>query len=467
MTIEELSRGIEEGKWTCRDLVRKCLTAIAANDSAGRKLNSVAEINADVFFEADRIDAEIKEKGRRSPLHGVPVLLKDNIDIRNMHTTAGSLALSDLIAEEDAMVTKRLRDAGALILGKSNLSEFAYFMSRQDMPSGYSSRGGQVVHAYVPGVDPSGSSSGSAVAVSARFVPYAIGTETDGSLMSPAIANAIVSIKPTVGLVSRSGILPISNIQDTAGPMGTSVADCAYVLQAIAGKDEKDAATGRQIIRDYPAALNRDGKGLKVAVFFNNGSEREYEALRKASAILKEAGAEVVEAELEDAYLDESEALMHEFKQGLNLYLSNHSSACRSLADIIAYNRAHAGTCLVHGQDLLESSDAKSGRLLEKEYIERRLELQKVSEERLLGTLAEYGTDCLLSCGSRPCSNISPISGNPCLSLPACEGDAENWQACSYYLMAGPFREDVLLHTAYILEQHLQLHCCPEWAEEF
>ena len=186
MTIEELSRGIEEGKWTCRDLVQRCLKAIAANDSAGRKLNSVAEINADVFFEADRIDAEIREKGRRSPLHGVPVLLKDNIDIRNMHTTAGSLALSDLIAEE-----------------------------------------------------------------------------------------------------------------------------------------------------------------------------------------------------------------------------------------------------------------------------------------RLLGTLAKYGADCLLSCGSRPCSNFAPISGNPCLSLPACEGDAENWQACSYYLMAGPFREDVLLHTAYILEQRLLLRCCPEWAEEF
>ena len=283
MTIEELSRGIEEGKWTCRDLVRKCLAAIAANDSAGRKLNSVAEISADVFFEADRIDAEIKEKGRRSPLHGVPVLLKDNIDIRNMHTTAGSLALSDLIAEEDAMVTKRLREAGALILGKSNLSEFAYFMSRQDMPSGYSSRGGQVVHAYVPGVDPSGSSSGSAVAVSARFVPYAIGTETDGSLMSPSIANAIVSIKPTVGLVSRSGILPISSIQDTAGPMGTSVTDCALVLQAIAGPDEKDAATGRQIVRDYPASLNTNGRGLKVAVFFNNGNEREYEALHRGS----------------------------------------------------------------------------------------------------------------------------------------------------------------------------------------
>ena len=467
MTIEELSRGIEEGKWTCRDLVCRCLAAIAANDSAGRKLNSVAEINPDVFFEADRIDAEIREKGRRSPLHGVPVLLKDNIDVRNMHTTAGSLALADLIAEEDAPLSERLRQAGALILGKSNLSEFAYFMSRQDMPSGYSSRGGQVVHAYVPGVDPSGSSSGSAVAVSARFVPYAIGTETDGSLMSPSIANAIVSIKPTVGLVSRSGILPISSIQDTAGPMGTSVTDCALVLQAIAGPDEKDAATGRQIVRDYPASLNTNGRGLKVAVFFNNGNEREYEALKKARAILEAAGAEVVEAELEDPYLDESEALMHEFKQSLNLYLSSHSSACRSLSDIIAYNNAHPDTCLVHGQDLLESSDAKSGRLIEKEYIEKRLELQKVSEERLLGTLEKYGADCLLGCGSRPCSNFSPISGNPCLSLPACEGDTENWQACSYYLMAGPFREDILLHTAYILEQNLQLHCCPDWAEEF
>lgn len=467
MTIEELSRGIEEGRWSCRDLTLKCLQAIAAQDSGGRKLNSTAEINPDVLFEAAAIDEEIRLHGRRSCLHGVPVLLKDNIDIRGMHTTAGSFALNDLIASEDAEITKRLREAGALILGKTNLSEFAYFMSRQDMPSGYSSRSGQVVHPYVAGVDPSGSSSGSAVAVAARFVPYAIGTETDGSLMSPSIANAIVSIKPTVGLVSRSGILPISHIQDTAGPMCTSTADAAAVLQVIAGKDPKDAATEVQKKADYLSCLKKDGRGLRIGIFGNDGSEKDKKALLAARRILEEAGAEVVDVVLEKPYLEETEALMHEFKYGLNRYLSEHSCRCRDLADIIAFNRAHSERCLVHGQDLLESSEAKSGQLIESDYITLRLALQKEAEELLEGTLADCHIDCLLSCGSRPKSNLAPISGRPCMSIPAAEPDEKNWQACSYYLMAGAYREDVLLHTAFILEQNLQLKCCPSWTEEF
>ena len=467
MTIEELSRGIEEGKWTCRDLALKCLKAVAENDSGGRKLNSVAEINANVLFEADAIDADIRKNGRRSVLHGVPVLLKDNIDIRGMHTTAGSYALEDLIAKEDAMVTKRLKEAGALILGKTNLSEFAYFMSRQDMPSGYSSRSGQVVHPYVPGVDPSGSSSGSAVAVAARFVPYAIGTETDGSLMSPSIANAIISLKPTVGLVSRSGILPISHVQDTAGPMCTSVADTAAVLQAIAGMDEEDPATLTQTVRDYSAALNMNLAGMRIGICSGGCTDREKEALEKARTILREAGAEVLDIVMEEPYLSETDALMHEFKYGLNLYLGRHESSCRSLAGIIAFNKEHPERCLVHGQDLLESSEEKSGRLTEKEYIEKRMELGKAAEKGLTEVLRENRLDCLLGCGSRPISNFAPVSGSPCMCLPAWLSGTEDWQAGSYYLMAGRYCEDVLLHVAYVLEQTLKLKCCPEWTDEF
>ena len=467
MTIKELSRGIEEGRWTCKELTLKCLQAISQNDSAGRKLNSVAEIDPDALFEAERIDKEIRENGRRSPLHGVPVLLKDNIDIEGMHTTAGSYALADLIAEEDASITKQLRKAGALILGKTNLSEFAYFMSRQDMPSGYSSLHGQVVHPYVPGVDPSGSSSGSAVAVAARFVPYAIGTETDGSLMSPSIANAIVSLKPTVGLVSRSGILPISNIQDTAGPMCTSVEDIADVLQAIAGADEKDKACACQQIKYYRSALDQNGEGLKVGIYCNEPDEYKEEALQKAKDILTRAGAEVVDIKLDKPYLEETEALKHEFKQGLNLYLSSHNSRCRTLADIIAFNKENAERCLVHGQDLLEESDEKSGWLTESEYIDKRMELKKEADGLFEGIVKEYGVNCLLSCGSRPASNISPISGRPCMALPAGMSDTEEWKAYSYYLMADRWEEDILIHTAYILEQELDLHCIPAWAKEF
>ena len=258
MDLKEISSCLREGRFTSTDLVLASLKAISENDRDGKGLNCVAELSPDALFEAEYADSEIAAGRWKGPLHGVPVLLKDNIDVKGMHTTAGSLALADLIAEKDAFIVTKLREAGAVILGKANLSEFAYWMSRNGMPSGFSSRAGQVVHAYVPGTDPSGSSSGSAVAVSARYCAFTIGTETDGSLMSPSAANAIVSIKPTVGLVSRSGILPLSPVQDTAGPMCTSVADAAAVLTAIAGTDPDDKATLTCRPADYSSFLTGD-----------------------------------------------------------------------------------------------------------------------------------------------------------------------------------------------------------------
>ncbi len=467
MKIRELSQGIREGRWTCVQLAEEALARIAGNDQSGRKLNSVACIDPNALFYARRIDEEIRNGIDRGPLHGVPVLLKDNIDIKGLPTTAGSFALQDLIAAEDAFLTGKLREAGALILGKTNLSEFAYFMSRQDMPSGYSSLNGQVVHAYVPGRDPSGSSSGSAVAVSARFIPYAIGTETDGSLMSPAIANAIVSLKPTVGLVSRSGILPISHIQDTAGPMGTSVEDIALVLAAIAGEDPADPATLTCRKQDYISALDPSGKGLRIGLFYNDAEERDKEAIAKAEAILKKAGAEVIPVTPGTVRVQETDALMHEFKYGLNLYLSRHQSACRSLSDIIRFNLEHPERCLRYGQDLLEKSDELSGSLKESGYIRLRRELKEVTESNLTGILAENGLDCLLTAVNRTRLNLAPVSGCPCLALPAAQQDEKEFTPLSYYLMAAPYREDVLIHTAYILEKELGIVNIPAWAEEF
>ncbi|MCR5795915.1 MAG: hypothetical protein K6G61_11285 [Solobacterium sp.] len=466
MKIRELSAQIEAGNLSCVQLAQVCLKRIEENDRAGRKLNSVALIDPDVLKEAEKIDEEIRRNGRRSPLHGVPVLLKDNIDIKGMPTTAGSLALQDLIAEKDAFITEKLRKAGALILGKTNLSEFAYFMSRNEMPSGYSSLGGQVVHAYVPGRDPSGSSSGSAVAVAARFVPYTIGTETDGSLMSPSIANAIVSLKPTVGLVSRSGILPLSCFQDTAGPMGTSVEDIAEVLQVIAGKDEDDPASATCRIDDYTKALKTDGTGLKVGIYRCKTREEDDVALQKAKEILQAAGAEVKEVGIEKVMLDETECLKNEFRYSLNRYLDEHGSACRSLSDIIAYNRAHPEKCLVHGQDLLEASDACSGDLTEPGYVSARNGLTEEAHRLLDGTLEKYGVHCLLSAGARPQSNLAPVSQNPCMTIPAVSQNGENFEPVSYYLMAGAFQESVLIHTAYILEDALQVHCRPSWVDD-
>jgi len=452
MTVKELSEGIREGKWTSADLVRKYLKCIAENDE---KYNSIAEINANALFEARAMDEELKQSGMRSPLHGIPVLLKDNIDVKGMHTTAGSYALSDLMAEEDAFITKKLKDAGAVILGKTNLSEFAYFMSRQDMPSGYSSLNGQVIHPFTPGLDPSGSSTGSAVSVAAGLIPFSIGTETDGSLMSPSIANGIVSIKPTIGLVSRNGILPISHIQDTAGPMAACVEDIALVLQEIAGKDENDPATNTCDIKDYAQQLHTNCFGMKIGVFLKEETEEKRNAIQQAMDILKECDAEVIEIEMPETLLDETEALKHEFKYGLNLYLSNHRSQCKTLSDIIQFNRDHAERCLKYEQDLLEDSDCLSGTLKEKEYILKRLELEERSHALLDGIMDKYGLHCILSVGNRPQSNLSPISGNPCMCLPVGKPDTDHFNPFSYYLMAKAYDEDVLIHIAYTLQAKL------------
>ncbi|WP_051032503.1 amidase family protein [Holdemania massiliensis] len=244
-SIQELADGMRLGRWTSRSLIEEALRRVAQRDQSGPCLNSIAEINPEALWIADGLDRELKEKGPRSLLHGLPVVVKDNICTAGMmHTTAGSAALADFYAPQDAEVVQRLKAAGAVILGKACLSEFAYWVARsRKMPSGFSSRSGQVVNPYDPELDPSGSSSGSAVAVAAELVPFSIGTETNGSLVSPARNNAVATIKPTVGLISRSGIIPISVMQDTAGPMGKSIADCAVVLDALWGRDPQDPAT--------------------------------------------------------------------------------------------------------------------------------------------------------------------------------------------------------------------------------
>ena len=467
MTLKEISSGLREGRFTSTDLVLASMKAIAENDRKGHGLNCIAELSPDALFDARRCDSEISSGNWKGPLHGVPVLLKDNIDVRGMHTTAGSLALTDLIADNDSFIVKKLRDAGAVILGKANLSEFAYWMSRDGMPSGYSSRGGQVVHAYVPGTDPSGSSSGSAVAVSAGYCAFTIGTETDGSLMSPAAANAIVSIKPTVGLVSRSGILPLSPVQDTAGPMCTSVEDAAAVLSVIAGADPDDSATLTCRISDYSACLSGDLSGMRVGILVTERSASFSGELETARRILRESGAETVDITPERLMLNESAALTYEFRQAVDLYLSQHNSRMKNLDDIVAFNKAHPVSCLRHGQDLLEASAATSGTLAEPEYIEARSSLFRESREILNSLLSDNGVDCLLGAGPGPVSNLSPISGCPCMGIPAKEPDEKDFRPDSYYMMAGEYREDILFRTAYALEKGLSLTCRPSWVSKY
>lgn len=469
-SLRELHQGLLEGKWTSVDLVEQCFAAIAENDQDGRNLNSICELNPDALFIARALDKELKEKGPRGLLHGIPLVVKDNISTKDdMHTTAGSLALNDLIAPYDAEVIRQLRTAGAVILGKACLSEFAYFMSRNKMPSGYSSRAGQVVHPYHPGFDPSGSSSGSAVAVAARLVPVAVGTETNGSLVSPSRNNAIVTIKPTVGLVSRHGIIPISHHQDTAGPMAKSVEDCAILLEAMQGKDEKDAVTWDSPEKtSYTESLIDHLNGMRIGVLSFDDypfNERVLQLKAKLIQTIESLGAEAVEVSLPTSRVVMPNVLNHEFKNGINRYLATVQgrTAMRSLEDIIQFNKEHATLCLRFGQDLLTQSDAFSGQLKESDYIRQRMQATKNTRAAIDGLLKQNNLDCL---ASLLVTGYAPVAGYPCLAIPVDRINEEQPDPVSCVFIGTAYSESVLIHAAYAIEKKLDLQCCPSWIKK-
>ena len=378
MTIGQIQDEMSAGRLTSHQLVEYFLTRIQAIDRNGPALNSVIEINPDALAIADRLDQERRAGGVRSRMHGIPVLLKDNVDTADgMLTTAGSLALMDSKPAKDASIVARLREAGAVILGKTNLSEWANFRSSRSS-SGWSARGGQTRNAYALDRNPCGSSSGSAVAIAAGLAVVAVGTETDGSIVCPAAVNGVVGMKPTVGLVSRTGIIPISVSQDTAGPMGRTVTDVAILLAALAGPDPTDPATsafGTRPVPDYLAALKADGlKGARIGVArdlagFHEGVDVVFD---QAIAKLTEAGAIIVDpANLEaGTKLDEDElsVLLYEFKDGLNHYLSTRLSGPRTLAKLIEFNeREREREMPYFGQELFADAE-KKGPLTETEY---------------------------------------------------------------------------------------------------
>lgn len=380
VTIDELQKKMESGTYTSRSIVEMYLKQIEALDNNGPKLNSVIELNPDVLAIADDLDRERKEGKIRSAMHGIPVLIKDNIDTGdNMMTTAGALAMEGHKASKDAFIIKQLRNAGAVVLGKTNLSEWANFRSTRST-SGWSSRGGQTKNPYVLDRNPCGSSSGSGAAVSANLCAVAIGTETNGSIACPSSINGIVGIKPTVGLLSRSGIIPISITQDTAGPMARSVRDAAILLSALTGVDENDTITLEsegKIQRDYTKFLDLNGlKGKRIGVEKSmlKGHEAVDSLLNEALAVMKSKGATVVEVELMSKLndIDSSEflVLQYEFKDGLNRYLSNANARVKSLNEVIAFNKENKATAMPYfKQEILESSEAKGG-LENKEYLD-------------------------------------------------------------------------------------------------
>ncbi len=380
IAIDALQQKMQSKAYTSRQITDLYLKRIDAIDKNGPKLNAVIELNPDALDIADAMDKERAAGKIRGPLHGIPVLIKDNITTGDkMHTTAGALAIADNVMKEDAFIIKKLREAGAVLLGKTNLSEWANFRSTRST-SGWSSRGGQTKCPYVLNRNPSGSSAGSGSAASANLCAIAIGTETDGSIVSPSSVNGLVGIKPTVGLWSRSGIIPISKTQDTAGPMARTVRDAAILLGALAGEDPQDSyTTGNKgkIEADYTKFLDAGGlKGKRIGV--------EKDALKinpqmdpifkEAIDLLKSKGATIVEVELYKQLKPMGNAdftvLLYEFKDGLNQYLSKANSKVKSIADVIAFNKANEASAMPYfKQEILEQAQAKGG-LDSKEYLD-------------------------------------------------------------------------------------------------
>lgn len=422
-SIATLSGLLADGSTTSVALVRTYLARIDALDRAGPTLRSVLELDPAALATAADLDRERRDRGPRGPLHGIPILVKDNLDTGGATTTtAGSLALEGHRAERDALVVARLRAAGAIVMGTTNLSEWANFRSTRSS-SGWSSRGGQTRNPYALDRSPCGSSSGSGVAVAAGLCAAAIGTETDGSIVCPAASNGIVGHKPTVGLVSRSGIVPIAVSQDTAGPMTRTVEDAALVLEAIAGVDPADPATRAALGRaPFEARAAVEGPGLAGArlgvarAFF--GTHEAADAVAEAAlARLRELGADLVDVDLAvPAALRDAElvVLLTEFRTGLDAYLRDHPGApVRDLAELVDWNRRHADRAMpFFRQELFEKALACGG-LDDPAYLEARATCVRLArDEGIDRVLREHGVAAIVAPTGGPAWAIDPICGD-------------------------------------------------------
>lgn len=417
-SIDTLSEKMQSGEYTARGLAELYIRRIEDIDRDAFKLNSVIELNPDALTIAEQLDKERKNGKVRGPLHGIPFLLKDNIDTYDkMVTSAGSLALSGNYPRHDAPIVSQLRAAGAVLLGKTNLSEWANFRSSRSS-SGWSSRGGQTKNPYSLERNPCGSSSGSGVAVAANLCSFAIGTETNGSINCPASVNGIVGFKPTVGLLSRSGIIPISRTQDTAGPMTRSVRDAAIVLGAMTSIDETDDATMKrpaQIPSDYTRFLDEgslNGTRIGVERSFLKVHEKVDALLARAIGQMKSLGAVIVEVDyrkrLKPAEDHEYLLLQYEFKDGLNRYLQGTDNAVRSLKDVIAFNKEHANTAMPYFlQETLEASESRGG-LTAEDYKKALDVVVNTSRSAIDETMKEHNLNALCGPASGPawCSDL-------------------------------------------------------------
>lgn len=480
--VAEAGQRMSAGTLTSRALTDAYLDRIAAVDDAGPTLNAVIEINPQARQEADARDAE-RQAGRvRGPLHGIPVLIKDNVDIAGMVNSAGSLAMAGHRPKQDAFLVARLREAGVVILGKTNLSEWANFRSTRSS-SGWSSRGGQTKNPYVLDRNPCGSSSGTGAAVAASLAAVGVGTETDGSIICPAAVSGLVGLKPTVGLVSRSGIIPISISQDTAGPMGRTVSDVAVLMSALAGVDPADPAGPEaegHVLADYAAGLSAGAlKGKRVGVLrqamgYHPGVDA---ATNRAIDSLKAAGAEVVDVTLEtyNRWNDpELEVLLYEFKDGLNRYLQASGAPHGSLEALIAWNTANRERAMpFFGQELFEQAQGK-GPLTDAAYLKARDTARRLAgPEGLVGALEANRLDAIIAPSTGPAwptdhvlgdhfsgagYGVAAVAGTPSVTVPM--GDVMGLPV-GLTFMGRAYGEADLLAMGYAFEQATKARTAP------
>ena len=486
--VTQLQAAMQAGSLSAVSLTNLYLARIAAVDRAGPRLNAVIELNPEALAIARELDRERKTKGSRGPLHGIPVLLKDNIATADrMRNSAGSLALADSRPSKDAHLVRQLRAAGAVILGKTNLSEWANLRSTRST-SGWSARGGLTRNPYALDRNTSGSSSGSGAAIAASLAAVAVGTETDGSIVSPASINGLVGIKPTVGLVSRSGIIPLSHTQDTAGPMARTVTDAVLLLNAMTGIDKSDTATadseGRP--RDYSKFLEKSGlRGARIGVarsFFGTNDQLDA-VMEKALAVLQAEGAILIDPVVipnTDKYGDsELEVLLYEFKAGLAGYLAAYApdAPVKNMADVIAFNLANKDRELAHfGQEFLIRAQAKGG-LDSAEYLTALANNRRYSRaEGIDLVLREHKLDALVAPTGGPAwltdfingdhysgsfSSPAAVAGYPHITVPA--GQLHGLPV-GLSFVAGAWSEPTLIRLAYGFEQASRHRRAPGFA---
>jgi len=493
VTIAELQAGMQAGKITARSIVEGYLARIEVIDKKGPTIKSVLEVNPDALDIADQLDKERREGRVRGPLHGIPVLLKDNFDTADkLNTTAGSYALEDVPVARDSFVAKKLREAGAIILGKANMSEWAYFRSFRAC-SGWSARGGQTKNPYILTRNPCGSSSGSGAAVAANLVTVSLGTETDGSIVCPASANSVVGMKPTVGLVSRSGIIPGSPSFDTAGPLARTVADAATLLGTLTGVDPRDPKTGEsrgKAHTDYTQFLDPNGlRGARIGIARNYfGYHEKVDALiNKSIEAMKKQGAIIVDpANIETAGKFggcEVQIFFYELKASLEKYLQERSSTGpQTLKDLIEFNEENRDIEMPFFEQEFFQVAVKSGPLTDKDYLDALKECRRLAaDEGLDATLKKHNLDAIVAPTVGPIMPIDPVLGDHLIPAWATKHWAPSVAAVAGYphisvpagyvlgvpvgisFMGGVYSEPTLIKIAYAFEQATKYRKPPQF----